>query len=318
MSVTIPHYLPVKNAATSVVPPFGVMYGSAEPSASGHLVVDQPTDCTGMKGILVNDAVTIPREPYGYGQGHKTFPAVVAYEEQDGTPAYGEYWGPTASSWKIRKGRPGFLILGGASDGLVNVDRQPEHQRWQTFLNGAAQTASAYGVLRITGNTACVVQAARPNGTYTQYAINGPHDVTATTGRGICTQDYPATALYDSADGTPANGQVWGPGTDTFKLKKHFQGYVVVGDVDTTATTCVVVLTFGKIKGKLAGALSYRSSASMTIWTGSGAGTSSGVSVTVWDWCLPSGETISSGINCQAYYEQVSGIWVVDAAEPEC
>lgn len=310
---------PVKNTASSAVPPFGLMRVTGI-LTDGYAEIAQPTADNPISSILVNGQCAIPAGAYGAGTA--TFPGIIAYNPASATgtavtPAAGEDWGVDAGSWLLTRGRVGFQILGAghATKFLVNAMPKEWGGRWQPFTNGASQTASAYGVLRITGSTSTLLTAARPNGTYGIYAINSSSDVAATTGLGVCTQDYPALALYDDADGTPANGQVWGPGTDTFKLKKHFQGYVVVGDVDTTNKLCYVVPQFAKIKGKLDAELSFQGSAAMSVWTGSGAGSDTGINVTVYDWLLTSPDTLAIGTKITAYYEHVSGIWVLDAAQ---
>lgn len=44
---------------------------------------------------------------------------------------------------------------------------------------------------------------------------------------------FPIDALYDSADGTPAVGEIWGAGAGTWKLKKNNTGFRVCGTPDT-------------------------------------------------------------------------------------
>src|SRR6266700_6989666 len=121
-------------------------------------------------------------------------------------------------------------------------------KRWLPFQNNSGTEAPPYGCLKITEITDGILQAIRPDSGRGIYAFNGPQAVPAggTAGpdsvtRGLCSQDYPAFALYDSADGTPANGEIWGPGTDTFKLKKGKPGFLIVGGVD--ATNKVVTVT---------------------------------------------------------------------------
>lgn len=190
---------------------------------------------------------------------------------------------------------------------------------WHDFLNNASQEAPAYGVLKITGSTAGVLQAARPNGAGNVFAFNYSLPITATTGNGICTQEFPCWALYDDADGTPAAGQVWAPGTDTFKLRKYFPGprFMVLGEVDTT-NKLMKVVPIGRpnLRGKLDGTLSENGSATMSIWSfGGGSNADTGVNVTVYDDILASGQTITSGKVVHAGYEWESDRYYVFAAE---
>lgn len=66
--------------------------------------------------------------------------------------------------------------------------------------------------------------------------------------------DIPGRALYDSADGTPAYGQVWGPYPSSWKLRRHMYGFRILGDANTTDThvRCDqhwVTHVFGKTNG---------------------------------------------------------------------
>jgi hypothetical protein len=54
-------------------------------------------------------------------------PAPAVYETSDGTPAFGEKWGPRDGSWKLRKNTGGFQIAGSpdATHGVVLVVASP-------------------------------------------------------------------------------------------------------------------------------------------------------------------------------------------------
>jgi hypothetical protein len=82
-------------------------------------------------------------------------------------------------------------------------------------------------------------------------------------------QGVPLIALYDSADGTPAFGEAWGPRSGTFKLKKNTGGFRVIGVYDSTNHYALVqpepMLT---VFGKFAADLAPDASADLTIWSG--------------------------------------------------
>jgi len=134
----------VCNRSSTGVPPFAVMEVDQDSTVSddGAIPVRRPTRA-GATDVFFNGPS--PIAPYNsinptlsYGQGHQTFPAIAAY--QDGaTPEIGEIWTTAAGSWLLQKnivrddhniGEPvaaaGFLIVGGAAAGLVNVIRNPE------------------------------------------------------------------------------------------------------------------------------------------------------------------------------------------------
>jgi hypothetical protein len=103
------------------------------------------------------------------------------------------------------------------------------------FLNQNAGSIPAYGVVRVTGVS--IVEAGRvvltvdqPNtyGCQANCFINGP--VAVSPGQyGYCTRSGALVALYDTADGTPALGDAWGPRSGTWKLKKNAGGFFCLG-----------------------------------------------------------------------------------------
>ncbi len=103
------------------------------------------------------------------------------------------------------------------------------------FLNQNAGTIPAYGVVRVTGVS--IVEAGRvvltvdqPNayGCQANCFINGTVAVSAGQ-YGSCMRAGALVALYDTADGTPAFGDAWGPRSGTWKLKKNTGGFFCLG-----------------------------------------------------------------------------------------
>jgi hypothetical protein len=86
---------------------------------------------------------------------------------------------------------------------------------------------------------------------------------------GAAQQVPPFVALYDSADGTPATGERWGPRSGTFKLKKNTGGFLVIGPYDTTNHYALVLPeSMTTVRGKIASDCAPGASADLTIWTG--------------------------------------------------
>jgi hypothetical protein len=93
-----------------------------------------------------------------------------------------------------------------------------------------------------TVNSATVLTGDQWNGIASGALIfaNGPTTVAA--GKvGVCTGDVPSYVAYDNADGTPANGEDWGPASSDWKLRKSGSSWLIIGDAQTEPD---VVLAF--------------------------------------------------------------------------
>ncbi len=85
------------------------------------------------------------------------------------------------------------------------------------------------------------------------YMINSAMPVAA-SGFGLGTFDAPFRVAYDT--GTPAVGEEWGPEDGSWTLVTDSGGYVVLGNIDTTAKTMLVKLSnvgpvLDEVKGQL-------------------------------------------------------------------
>jgi hypothetical protein len=111
---------PAANAASGDIPSCALVRVTGV--TAGVIQLGQPTTDSAAALGVAGPAVI----PEG-GSGQVTFAnrAVVAYETADGTPAPGSVWGAAAGSWKLRSGKYGWLILGGAGAGRVNAVRLP-------------------------------------------------------------------------------------------------------------------------------------------------------------------------------------------------
>jgi len=109
--------------------------------------------------------------------------------------------------------------------------------RWFQFRNDSGEPVVPFGVLRITGATTHngfeTLVIARPNAYGAQYlhALNGPVEV-ASGAFGLCLLGQPAYAAYNSGDGVPAFGEMWGPQSGTWLLRKNTGGFLVMGNAD--------------------------------------------------------------------------------------
>ena len=101
---------------------------------------------------------------------------------------------------------------------------------WLPYLNNAGETVPAFAVVRITGITAGVYQVSKPNayGSFLDHAFNQAVDVPS-GGKGMLSFAAPVWGYYDTADGTPAFGESWGPINASWKLRKLSVGFLIDG-----------------------------------------------------------------------------------------
>lgn len=102
--------------------------------------------------------------------------------------------------------------------------------RWLAARSVAAETIPAFGAVRVSGvgNADGLISVGQPNADNQGVYFNGPFDV-AVTADGLVTRDWPAWALYESSDGTPAQGEEWGVRAGGYKLRRGQTGYIIVG-----------------------------------------------------------------------------------------
>ena len=152
---------------------------------------------------------------------------------------------------------------------------QVQSCRWLTWKNDSTGSASpgeapAFAILRPILNGSSVLQYETTQGQFVIYAgkpevdnsgrgylVNGPHAVKLGS-YGQCTMDWPAYALYDTGDGTPAYGEIWGAKDNDWKLRKGYQGFEIIG-----GHTNGRVLVRPEVAGTTSTAASVASGASM-------------------------------------------------------
>lgn len=109
------------------------------------------------------------------------------------------------------------------------------------FKNNDATEAPAYANMQITGVTTVAgvkyITVIKPDGSYSvakpAFLLNGGSAVAASgTGVGYLAHEIPRRVLYNTADGTPAFGEIWGTySTNEWKARLGAPGYLVLGDV---------------------------------------------------------------------------------------
>lgn len=116
-------YVEVSNAGASTIPAFGLMRVTGASTTDGLvLTVDQPN--ADGQDVLINGPTPI----LAGGRGVATYetPSQVYYDTGDGSPANGETWGAGSGTYKAKKNKAGFKILGGAGSELVVAARQDQ------------------------------------------------------------------------------------------------------------------------------------------------------------------------------------------------
>lgn len=110
-----------RNLSSETMPAFGVGLITGSNVSDSGLFIPSVNDSTtnAVCGMIVNGPSAVASS--GYGKGFwDVGPCLALYESSDGTPAFGEPWGPEgttgSSAFKLRKGRMGFTI---ASDVTV-------------------------------------------------------------------------------------------------------------------------------------------------------------------------------------------------------
>lgn len=96
---------------------------------------------------------------------------------------------------------------------------------WYIFTNQGSSTCPANGVVRIAGyqtddDGRLVLNGNQPNkATNVLVAINSPTPVEAGK-KGLCTFATLSWCAYETGDGTPSNGENWGPDNGTWLMRR--------------------------------------------------------------------------------------------------
>lgn len=153
-------------------------------------------------------------------------------------------------------------------------------QSWPVY-NTTSEEIPAFAAMRISGSRfvatdtdqrgQVVLEVAKANtfGAHADTIINGPRPIAA-GGYGTYTAGEIVAALYDTADGTPAANEAWGPRNGVWKLKKNTGGYRIVGGVDSTNGVVIVRRAADVLfDGKTDAAHNKGADGTVSIWSGS-------------------------------------------------
>jgi hypothetical protein len=143
--------------------------------------------------------------------------------------------------------------------------------------------------------------------------------VTQTEGR------YPGTLYRRDQSGASAAftqvgdaGAIWVDtleGDQLFTGKKFAVRLTGAKAADDKPVYDAIGIPFPVLWGKLDGELAYQDSATMSVWSGSGAGSDTGVNVTVHDGPLSSGQTIAANKFITAFWDAASGLYRVPGVQ---
>lgn len=186
---------------------------------------------------------------------------------------------------------------------------------WHRFLSDG--DAPPYAVMRVTGaarsHNDIRFTCSQPNSTQQAfYLVNGPSTAQDTL-EGLCTTLTGAGIVrYDSNDGTPAVGEVWGPESGSWSIHKGKPGFVIAGGPRTLddGSTCVVAIQFpgatvagGIVKFRLTSDLPIGESATATILIANGSTYVAGAAIVVYDWW-----GLTTGLSNRGMFAAVSGM----------
>jgi hypothetical protein len=136
------------------------------------------------------------------------------------------------------------------------------------FHNASGEVVPAHAVMRVTSIANEIHEIEKPNTTFkSRYLVNGP-DAVAIDGYGIGTWlEKSDKVLYDT--GTPAIDEEWGAKSGQWSLSENRPGFLITGDVDTTALTVRAkqhLVT--DLIGQAGSGISKGSSGDVDIWMG--------------------------------------------------
>jgi hypothetical protein len=140
--------------------------------------------------------------------------------------------------------------------------------------NASGESVPSGGLMAISGTTTIggvtFMSITKPTSTFERLVlISGAGTIAdADTGIGYIA-DRPFPALYDSADGTPAQGQCWGPYPSSWKMRRHMYGMYIWGEVDQSANKALVTQTMvPNVIGKTDIAIAKGSTGTVSVWKG--------------------------------------------------
>lgn len=136
---------------------------------------------------------------------------------------------------------------------------------------------------------------------------------------------YPGSLYIRESDATTAvftlqgsAGDIWvqTPNGELLFTGKYFESKLTgVKTADGKQTHEVSGVQFPMLWGKLDGTLNYQSSATLSVWSGTGAGSDTWVNVTVHDGTLSTSQTVATNTFITAHWDALSGIYRLGNAQ---
>lgn len=120
--------IPFRNDSGETIPAYGIIKITGTVEVDGRIVfkAEKPDTYGSQYMHWINGPTPVASGSNKYGVCfHPASPTWVKYATGDGTPAFGESWGPVDSSWELKKHVGGFQILGAHEDGRVLVVQSP-------------------------------------------------------------------------------------------------------------------------------------------------------------------------------------------------
>ena len=112
---------------------------------------------------------------------------------------------------------------------MIQINSPLGRIRFVACKNTSGEAIPAFAVMRVTGVTDEVLQVAKPNAASdTKAVVNGPTPIPI-AGFGNATYDSPFFVLYETADGTPTFGDMWGTESGSWKLRAANDGFCALG-----------------------------------------------------------------------------------------
>lgn len=134
-----------QNQNAAQVPAFGLMRVTGITVVeAGRVVItcDQPNAYGSQYAHMVNGDTPVSQNDYGVCTRFGLFPAL--YDNADGTPGFGDLWGPRNGTWKLKKNTGGFFVYGvpNSSAFLALVQAAPMLSARGTIASDIAAGAS--------------------------------------------------------------------------------------------------------------------------------------------------------------------------------
>jgi hypothetical protein len=145
--------IPFRNDSGEVIPAYGLLRITGMATVDGRNIwkVEKPDATYRRRYLVAAQEVGIGKRGWGTWLWHADY---VLYDTGN-TPAFGEEWGPEASSWTIKKDSPGFTIQGG-NTGTGAASRTIAIQDVPQIIIGKADALIANlssGTVRVYGGT---------------------------------------------------------------------------------------------------------------------------------------------------------------------